>query len=199
MKTSWVGGIAVKIIFVMILALLCGCATPQRTTVRTYPQVITIPAPRTQAEPEPQFIPEPPVAKAPEFYVHLVRWQGETLSKIAAWYTGSQKNWKHIVDVNAELEPKLIHIGDEILIPIELLKTTNPMTREFLIPSVTQKQASPRPKKKHAVKTTQTIITKPPQKNTIATKSIDIELFELQDIKEPTPDLGEIELFEPIE
>ena len=69
------------------------------------------------------------------YYVHKVRWEGETLSLIAKWYTGSQKNWKALAKDNPWLEPNDISTGHKIFIPRNLLKTKKPMTRDFVLAS----------------------------------------------------------------
>ncbi len=44
-----------------------------------------------------------PATSEPRSYLHKVRWPGEILSHIAAWYTGTLKNWKAIAKVNSKL------------------------------------------------------------------------------------------------
>jgi len=67
-----------------------------------------------------------------DFYVHQVKWEGETLSLLAKWYTGSPDNWKAIAKANPALDPNRIGIGNEIRIPADLLTTRNPMPKSFL-------------------------------------------------------------------
>ena len=54
------------------------------------------------------------------------------LSIIAAWYTKEPENWKAIAKANPGINPDLIHEGDRILIPASLMKTREPMPREFV-------------------------------------------------------------------
>jgi hypothetical protein len=61
-----------------------------------------------------------------------VRYSGETISIIAAWYTGDGENWKALVRANPKIDPKLISEGNEILIPERLLKTREPMPKKFV-------------------------------------------------------------------
>lgn len=56
-------------------------------------------------------------------YKHTVRWPGESLSLIAAWYTGASKNWRKLAKFNPRLNPNRIRSGQVILIPTALLKT----------------------------------------------------------------------------
>lgn len=84
--------------------------------------------PKEAPSPEQEIKPED---REPPFF-HEVRWQGESLSLIAKWYTGSSKNWKALADANPDLNPNLIHIGDQILIPKRLLRTEKPMPHSFL-------------------------------------------------------------------
>lgn len=68
----------------------------------------------------------------PVFYPHMVKYSGETLSVIALWYTGSHGNWKEIAQANPDLNPNRIFPGDEILIPESLLRTRDPLSKEFV-------------------------------------------------------------------
>ena len=120
--------------------------------------------------------PSPPAPKS-EFYVHKVRWSGETLSVITQWYTGTYKNWDTVARANPDLNPELISYGDDILIPADLLKTNEPMPREFLRTSLRKRQPSPSVEP--------------------AIEPVEIELFGPQDTKQPPAELEEIELFAP--
>ena len=73
--------------------------------------------------------------KSTSYYQHKVRWEGETLSLIAKWYTGSQKNWKVLAKSNSWLEPNDLSVGHRIFIPRKLLKTKKPMPRDFVFAS----------------------------------------------------------------
>ena len=74
-------------------------------------------------------------AEKKSYYVHKVRWEGETLSLIAKWYTGSQKNWKVLAKDNPWLEPNDISTGHKIFIPRNLLKTKKPMPHDYVLAS----------------------------------------------------------------
>jgi hypothetical protein len=65
-------------------------------------------------------------------YVHTVRWPGESLSIIAKWYTGNLDNWRAIAQANPELDPDRITMGAEVRIPRQLLRTEDPMPRDFV-------------------------------------------------------------------
>jgi hypothetical protein len=86
---------------------------------------------------------EAPTKPAPLFYVHVVRWQDETLSFIAEWYTASWQNWEAIAKANPEIDPNRIGIGDKIRIPEALLKTRRPLPSDFLPKAVTKKAVQP--------------------------------------------------------
>lgn len=85
---------------------------------------------RQEPGPTPSIKAEPEHKKA--FYVHIVKWGGETISIIAAWYTGDHQNWKAIAQANPQIDLKLIHEGDKILIPERLLRTREPLPKEFI-------------------------------------------------------------------
>jgi len=81
-------------------------------------------------------------------FVHRVRWQGETMSIIAKWYTGSAGNWKKLANTNAKLDPVRLKKGYKILIPRPLLKTTADMPEDFVRryargPSLTARDETP--------------------------------------------------------
>jgi len=64
--------------------------------------------------------------------VHRVRYPGESVSIIAGWYTGDIENWKVLAEVNPNLNPNVINEGMKINIPEFILKTREPMPREFV-------------------------------------------------------------------
>jgi hypothetical protein len=95
------------------------------------------PEPAPEAPPPPAEItqPPPPPAEAPlppQVFVHAVSLQGETLSAIAKWYTGSASNWRELAAANPDLDPNRIFLGNEIVIPEELLITHDPLPQSFL-------------------------------------------------------------------
>ncbi len=94
----------------------------------------TEPAPLKPLPPQPAQRPPVEVERQPktEIYLHTVKWAGETLSIIASWYTGEGRNWKALVNANPSLVPTRIREGDKIGIPGGLLKTRQPMTKEFV-------------------------------------------------------------------
>lgn len=64
------------------------------------------------------------------YFVHQVRWRGESLSLIAKWYTGHYGNWKALARANPGLNPHRIVLGDRIHIPPEIMKTKRPLPRK---------------------------------------------------------------------
>ena len=66
-------------------------------------------------------------------YLHIVRWQGETLCLIARWYTGSWKNWRILADSNSAINPDRLVIGDTVVIPEGLLKNRKPLPRNLVL------------------------------------------------------------------
>ena len=125
---------------------------------------------------------EPPSPTSePRFYIHRVRWPGETLSIIAQWYTGSWKNWKALSNANPKLNPNRIFINDNILIPEDLLKSHKPMPLSFLSSSIRKKSVQSSQSKK------------PSNENDVT------EMFEPIEADLPSIESGKVELFEPIE
>ena len=135
-----------------------GCATPGDKTKAPPPPSVEapLPVPKAPAPPLPEVkLPEapppappaeiresvpppspPPVPSGPAekvaYFTHTVRFSGESISIIAAWYTGDLENWKTLAPVNTKIDPNRIFIGNKVLIPENLLKTREPMPREFV-------------------------------------------------------------------
>jgi hypothetical protein len=70
------------------------------------------------------------------YFVHQVRWRGETLSLIAKWYTGHYGNWKALAQANPGLNPNRIALGNRIYIPPEMMKTQKPLPRKAVAKSL---------------------------------------------------------------
>jgi hypothetical protein len=64
-----------------------------------------------------------------KYYVHTVKWAGETISIIASWYTGDIQNWKMLVEANPDINPNVVVAGQEINIPEHIMTTRSPMTK----------------------------------------------------------------------
>lgn len=69
-----------------------------------------------------------------EYVLHTVKYQGETLGKISAWYTGSAKNWSAIQDANPELIANKMKPGITIKIPKELTKREDGFSKKYITP-----------------------------------------------------------------
>jgi LysM repeat protein len=74
----------------------------------------------------------PPPLPAEDYFIHKVKWPGESLSIIAKWYIGRLKDWKLLAKHNPELNPNQIYVGDAIRIPKSRMQTQDPMPREFV-------------------------------------------------------------------
>ena len=127
MKYSILNTVARALVVVALLWVCGGCATSKKTAKSkpedTAAEAVTTPSTALETEASPE-------ESAP--FVHTVRWPGESLSLIAKWYTGGYSNWRKIADANPRLDPNLIRIGDKIVIPQELMKTKEPMARDFV-------------------------------------------------------------------
>ena len=127
MKYSILNTVARILVIVAFLWVCGGCATSKKTAESKPEEAVAEAATTPSAELETKAKPQ---ESAP--FVHTVRWQGESLSLIAKWYTGGYSNWRKIADANPRLDPNLIRIGDKIIIPQQLLKTKEPMERDFI-------------------------------------------------------------------
>ncbi|UCG12280.1 MAG: LysM peptidoglycan-binding domain-containing protein [Deltaproteobacteria bacterium] len=77
------------------------------------------------------------------YYLHAVRWRGETLSTISKWYTGDGQNWRALAKANPKLDPDRIIIGAKIRIPHNLMHTDKPMPRRFIAGAPRMKETQP--------------------------------------------------------
>jgi hypothetical protein len=64
--------------------------------------------------------------------VHSVTFPGESLSVIAAWYTGATSNTALIAKANKLSTNKVVKIGQSVIIPPKLLKNRKPLSQAFL-------------------------------------------------------------------
>ncbi len=86
----------------------------------------------------PQPPPQPPATAPtspsfrPALFAHTVRYPGETVSIIAAWYTGDKMNYKALAEANPDITPRLIHVGMTIRIPESMMVTREPMPKSFV-------------------------------------------------------------------
>ena len=74
-------------------------------------------------------------------FFHQVRWEGETLSLIAKWYTGDWRNWKALAEANPWLKPNNMFTGLKVKIPRQLLKNKKDMPHEFVLSSSAKNKA----------------------------------------------------------
>ncbi len=127
-----------------LIALVASCASTRKAPEPAYE-----PPPEQALEPDSsEDIPEPEPVETEKFFIHTVKWTGECLSIIALWYTGKLENWKLLVLANPELNPKLIHLGDEIRIPESLMIKTETLTFDFVakyVPSLQKRRTGDSP------------------------------------------------------
>jgi hypothetical protein len=139
---------AKSLLVLLLLSLLSACTSlgslvpqfvqdppPAKTTTSPAPQ--GTPGQRSAnsngAKSSRQPSPDPSPGGAQNGYLHVVRWQGETFSLIAQWYTGSWKNWRVLANLNGATKPDRLAIGDRVLIPEGLLKNRKPLPRDLVL------------------------------------------------------------------
>jgi len=117
----------------VLLWSLGGCAgTPQKAAVEPPAKETQAPLPEPTPPPEAPVQVEPAPPPQPEYVIHTVKWSGETLGLIARWYTGAVSNWTVLAKANPEIDPHRIFIGTNVRIPAALIKTQDPLPREFV-------------------------------------------------------------------
>ena len=189
-------------LLVLILFSVLNCCTSQKMHSQSKLQKLPVPVePETVAVvPEnPSVVVSPsPIPKA-RFYVHSVRWKGETLFTIAKWYTGSGKNWKALSKANPKLNPNRMSINDNIVIPENLIKYRKPMTLSFLSSFIRKKSVpsfeSDKPSKENHV----TEMFEPIESDLPSIESATVELYGPIENDPDFIDSDTIELFKPIE
>ena len=65
------------------------------------------------------------------FFLHTCQYPWETLDCVAEWYTGDSKNARKLADLNPYINPDKIPVGSEVVIPVGLLKTREPLPGNF--------------------------------------------------------------------
>lgn len=73
----------------------------------------------------------PAQRREPTFFVHVVKYKGETLAGLAEWYTGNVDNWRATARANSDFgaPTATLKIGREIKIPTMLVIRPEPMPR----------------------------------------------------------------------
>lgn len=118
------------------MVMLTGCAStadkPQKPAPPSVPPVPATPEPPT---PPPTSGPAAgPSKPSPEtrYFIHTVKFKGESVSIVAGWYTGDIQNWKILAEHNPDINPNRIFEGNKIRIPEYLMKTKAPMPKEYV-------------------------------------------------------------------
>ena len=144
-----------------VIVVCAGCETtkvraPEPVAAELGPVQPVITKPEVAPAPEPPPSPPSLKAKLPEgpYFIRTVKWHGESLSTIAAWYTGTTRNWRILAEVNPQLaDPNRILVGYRIRIPGNMLRTREAMPQGFAEsyikvpkqsgPGVTRKNSEP--------------------------------------------------------
>lgn len=200
LSTIWLTrGLLVLIIF----SVLTGC-TYQKTYSRGKLQKLPVPVPEkpetaTVVPESPSAVVSPSPIPVPNFYVHKVRWKGETLFIIAKWYTGSWENWKALANANPKLNPKLMRINETIFIPEDLMKAHKPMPLSFLSSFIRKNSIQSHPSDKPSKENHVTEMFGPIEADLPLIESRNVELFGPKENDLDFIDSDATDLFKPIE
>ena len=162
---------------------------PMKVKLKTSAAVVETPS---------EFEPPSPTPE-PRFYIHKVRWPGETLSIIAQWYSGSLKNWKALSNANPTLDLNRIVVGANIFIPEDLLKSHKPMPFSFLSSSVPKKRVQAFTSKKPSTASGAPELFGPIETDQASIESGLVELFGPIENEQASIDPEATELFKPPE
>jgi len=111
---------------------------PASTPPKTSPPQRSSPPPSKPGPPQKEVAPLPSDKTLPEktYFTHTVKWGGETLFIIAAWYTGDRENWKALAEAMTRENPNVsihrIRVGNKIPVPESLMKVRDPMPKDFV-------------------------------------------------------------------
>lgn len=89
-------------------------------------------APATAPLPPPIVHPAPPLPEETKYYVHTVKFSGETVSIIAGWYLGDIMKYEALAAANPTINPSRIVVGNKIRIPEHLMIKKEAMPKEFV-------------------------------------------------------------------
>ncbi len=120
--------------------------------------------------------PAPKVEPTPENFVHEVKWTGESLSIIAGWYTGDIQNWKALGPFNPHIKPDVIRVGDRIVIPRSMMKTQEPMPKDYVdsfVPQATGQGPSSPSRGEASSRGAETVRSQTPPKEIILARSVE--------------------------
>jgi hypothetical protein len=139
--------IRIQLIFSLVgLVVIVVCAGCETTKIKapeplaeSEPAQPVVTEPTVEPTPDPPPPPPPPRTPSPKVklpegphFVHTVKWQGESLSTIAAWYTGTIRNGRALGDVNPQLaDPNRIAVGTKVRILQKMLRTREAMPQGF--------------------------------------------------------------------
>jgi len=139
----WKGKVRACMVVLGLVVLCFGCASEPVAKQEEPPPAPVVPVAKepvatTPARPAapvelPKAMPqEKEPSKEVSYVVHTVKWRGETLSMIAAWYTGKSTNWKAVAEVNPDIKPSRIFEGNVVRIPEAMVKTRDPMPKGYV-------------------------------------------------------------------
>ena len=137
-----------RIVLRLTLALVVAATFAACASEPAKKEEVTVQPPSTAPAPvAPAAAPgAPPPAKAPAaaapakpalpegttYFVHTIRYQGETISIIAAWYLGDKMRFDVLATANPDINPALVRVGMRVKIPESMAKTREPMPKEFV-------------------------------------------------------------------
>ncbi|HME42123.1 MAG TPA: hypothetical protein VKF36_03470 [Syntrophorhabdales bacterium] len=137
MKTAPKKKVFITIIGLVVMVMLAGCASTGDKAEKSAPPP-TPSASATSAPPQaPPLTPGAVTGTSKpspdtQYFIHTVKFKGESVSIIAGWYTGDIQNWKVLKEHNPDINPNRIFDGNKIRIPQSMMKTKAPMPKEYV-------------------------------------------------------------------
>ena len=105
MEVTKTGKISWFLVLVILWSFACGMAQPE-TQNNISPLVSELW--KTEKIPETKLYRSSLLSlNKTDLFNHTIKWPGENLGIVARWYTGSLKNWIHLVEANPGINPSL--------------------------------------------------------------------------------------------
>jgi len=133
MKAIYRRSVWLAVVAGVLLVFLWGCAAKQAGEVKQDKEAPGVTSSDRQTTPAAAGSPGQPATPQTQtttgYYIHTVKWSGESVSIIAGWYLGDIHKWEILRDCNPDMDPNVVVIGQKIRIPENLMTTKTPMTK----------------------------------------------------------------------
>ena len=135
MKAICRRSIVLAVVAGLLFVVLCGCAAKKEGEVKPdqdTPGAASTEKQSTATTGTPGQTTASQTQAITGYYIHTVKWSGESVSIVAGWYLGDIHKWEILRDCNPDMDPNVVVIGQKIRIPENLMTTRTPMPKEHV-------------------------------------------------------------------